>query len=78
MPRYEYRCPANGRVVEISHGMSEHVATWGQLCERAGIEPGATAPETPVEKVVSLAFTRSGATRDGAGPCGPACGCHPH
>ena len=29
MPRYDYRCDANGRTLELSHGMNERVLTWG-------------------------------------------------
>ena len=72
MPRYDYRCPANGRVVEVSHAMSETVSTWGRVCELAGIDPGPTPAGAAVEKVVSLAFTRSGAQGEPGGPCGPA------
>lgn len=50
MPVYEYHCPANGRTLEVLHPMTETVTTWGRLCELAGIEPGQTAPDTPVEK----------------------------
>lgn len=27
MPTYEYRCPANGRLVEMRHGMAERLAS---------------------------------------------------
>ena len=37
MPTYDYLCPANGRVIEVSHKMAESIATWGDLCRRAGI-----------------------------------------
>lgn len=79
MPRYDYRCETNGKTVEVSHGMDETVRTWGDLCRRAGVEPGATPADTPVEKVVGLAFTRTGGRSDPGppGPCGSACGCHP-
>jgi hypothetical protein len=50
VPVYEYLCPANGKVLEVLHPMAETVATWGRLCELAGIEPGDTPPEAPVEK----------------------------
>jgi len=29
MPTYEYQCEANGRVVEVSHKMTEKVKTLG-------------------------------------------------
>jgi hypothetical protein len=28
MPYYEYRCPANGRIVEVRHGMEERLGSW--------------------------------------------------
>jgi hypothetical protein len=55
MPKYDYLCAANGRTVEVQHRMSEEVATWGDLCRRAGIEPGDTPADAPVEKT----FTRA-------------------
>ncbi len=82
MPTYEYRCPANGKTVEVSHAMSEQVRTWGELCARAEIDPGKTPADAPVEKAVTLGFARSGKTSGpsggGGGACGPSCGCHPH
>ncbi|RMH13558.1 MAG: zinc ribbon domain-containing protein [Planctomycetota bacterium] len=56
MPRYEYRCAENDRVVEVEHGMSEELKTWGQVCERAGIDPGGTPRSAGVEKIISLSF----------------------
>jgi len=53
MPSYDYLCPANARVVEVRHGMSESISTWGQLCARAGIDPGDTPLDTPVERLIS-------------------------
>ncbi|MGH8290817.1 MAG: hypothetical protein ACREV7_17690 [Steroidobacteraceae bacterium] len=40
MPTYEYRCEANGRVLEVRHNMAERLSSWGELCERAGVAPG--------------------------------------
>lgn len=79
MPRYEYRCEANSRTVEVEHAMSERLETWGQVCERAGIDPGATPAGEAVEKLISLPAI-GGASKPGSapGPCGPSCGCHPH
>jgi predicted nucleic acid-binding Zn ribbon protein len=37
MPTYDYHCPANGRVIEVSHKISDQVASWGELCRRAGL-----------------------------------------
>ena len=38
MPTYDYRCEANGRVVEVRHRMSERLTTWGELCKLAGLD----------------------------------------
>ncbi|GAB4522559.1 MAG: hypothetical protein Tsb0013_25140 [Phycisphaerales bacterium] len=85
MPWYEYRCEANGRTVEAMHTMDRTLATWGELCEVAGEDPGDTDPTSPVEKAFNahLAIAKGSPTgpdpaRGGAGPCGPSCGCHPH
>ena len=64
MPRYDYRCPATGRVVEVRHGMNEKLETWGELCALAGLDPGGVSPEAPVERVIhapALAFPRGDA-----------------
>ncbi len=77
MPIYEYHCPANGRLVEVQHKMAEKLMTWGELCERAGISAGRTAPEAPVEKLMSAGFIAGGRTEPAceAGSCGsPVCG----
>lgn len=81
MPRYEYRCEANGRTLEVEHRMDERLATWRELCQAAGIDPGDTPGDASVDKLVSL--TRVGTKEagwtppPGPGPCGPSCGCHP-
>jgi hypothetical protein len=53
MPTYDYRCDANGRVLEVSHRMSESLSTWGELCERLGIEPADTPVESPVHRLAT-------------------------
>jgi predicted nucleic acid-binding Zn ribbon protein len=68
VPTYEYRCEANGRLIEVRHNMAERLSTWGELCERAGISTGRTDPASPVEKLISAGFINSG-----AGPNAPAC-----
>jgi predicted nucleic acid-binding Zn ribbon protein len=35
VPTYEYRCDANGRLVEVRHNMAERLATWGEQRARA-------------------------------------------
>ena len=52
MPTYEYYCPENGRTVEAMHGMTTTLETWGEVCERAEVEPGPTPADTPVEKLL--------------------------
>jgi len=64
MPRYDYLCPANGRIVEVRHGIDERLSSWGELCARAGVEPGATPAEASVERVIhapALSFPRGNA-----------------
>lgn len=53
MPTYDYRCDANGRTIEVHHRMSESLATWGELCERLGIETGDTPAESPVHRLAT-------------------------
>ena len=50
MPTYEYHCPSNGQTLEVRHGMSEKLLTWGELCERAGIQLDGTPAETPIKR----------------------------
>ena len=76
MPIYEYRCAANGRLVEVQHKMAEKLQTWGELCARAGVSPGTTNPKAPVEKLLSAGFLPSSAAQPacesptcGMGPC---------
>jgi hypothetical protein len=53
MPTYDYRCEANGQVVEVNHRISDLLNTWGELCEQAGIERGDTPAEAPVRKLAT-------------------------
>lgn len=76
MPIYEYRCAANGRLIEVQHKMAEKLKTWGELCKRAGVAPGKTDPRAPVEKLLSAGFIASSAAAPacdapgcGMGPC---------
>ena len=62
MPRYDYLCETNGRVVEVRHGMKERLATWGEVCERADIPLGDTPAGAPVERVIhapALSFPKT-------------------
>ncbi|MGH8200133.1 MAG: zinc ribbon domain-containing protein [Steroidobacteraceae bacterium] len=74
MPTYEYRCEANGRLVEVRHKMAEKLATWGELCERAGISPGKTPAAAPVEKLISAGFIKAGASASEPECAAPGCG----
>lgn len=74
MPTYEYRCAANGRLVEVRHNMAERLATWGELCDRAGIPPDQTDPAAPVEKLISAGFINAGAGAGEPSCAAPACG----
>jgi hypothetical protein len=78
MPTYDYFCEANERTVEVQHGISERISTWGELCARAGVPPGRTAPGTPVQKLATGGtFIRSASLGSGTAPAdcdaGPAC-----
>jgi predicted nucleic acid-binding Zn ribbon protein len=74
VPTYEYRCAANGAVVEVQHKMADHLGTWGELCERAGIARGRTAPSAPVEKLMSAGYVRTGSASSAAACEAPECG----
>ncbi|MCB1830722.1 MAG: zinc ribbon domain-containing protein [Chromatiaceae bacterium] len=80
MPTYDYFCEANGRKVEVSHKMSERIATWGELCDRSAAEPGDTPAETPVRRLITggavISSTGSGSEPPCAsGACCPSGGC---
>ena len=77
MPSYDYRCEANGRVVEVRHSMSEKLSTWGEVCEKADIPLDDTATDAPVVRLItggnvvsSAALSNPEAPACGAGGCG--------
>ena len=74
MPTYEYRCAANDRTVEVRHNMAERLATWSELCERAGIAPGKTDPAAPVEKLISAGYINAGKSAPEPACAAPGCG----
>ncbi|MGD2044762.1 MAG: zinc ribbon domain-containing protein [Gemmatimonadota bacterium] len=80
MPYYEYRCGANGRTLEVRHGMAERLETWGDLAARAGVDSGDTPPDTPVERLLSAPVPLTSSSSD-SGPdfpgCGAGCACVP-
>ncbi|MCW8963462.1 MAG: zinc ribbon domain-containing protein [Gammaproteobacteria bacterium] len=53
MPTYDYHCDANGKTMEVIHRMSDQVNTWGELCEKAGIDPGETSLDSPVHRLAT-------------------------
>jgi len=70
MPTYDYSCATNGRVVEVSHRMSEEVKNWGELCAKAGIAPGDTPADSPVKRLATGGNIVSGKlTSEPASPC---------
>ncbi len=70
MPTYDYLCEQNGQTVEVQHRMSEIINTWGELCERAGIEMGDTAADAVVKKLANGGqVVRSSSLGDSAPPC---------
>jgi hypothetical protein len=74
MPTYDYRCEANGRIVEVSHRMSEKMENWGQLCEKAGIDTGDTPDETPVTRMATGGNIIGASSGGGDLPPMPSCG----
>lgn len=78
MPYYEYHCGANGRTVEVRHGMQERLETWGQLVERAGLAADDTPEEAPVARLLSVPvpLTADGGDQGFQG-CGSGCACVP-
>lgn len=82
MPRYEYRCEANDRTIEVAHAMSTAISSWGELCEVAEIDAGGTPTDAPVEKLISMPITHGSDKPSGPaippGGCGAGCGCVGH
>jgi hypothetical protein len=55
MPVYEYRCDANGLIVEAVHDSGVAPRNWGELCFVTGTDPGGTDPAAPVTRVMTRA-----------------------
>ena len=53
MPRYDYHCDANGETVEVIHSINDRLLTWGEVCERSGIEPGQTPADAAVRRIIT-------------------------
>lgn len=76
MPYYEYQCASNGRTIEVRHGMSERIASWGELARRSGADPGDTPPDAPVARLMSAPVPLTGSSADpGFSGCGSGCAC---
>lgn len=78
MPYYEYHCETNGQTVEVRHGMNEHVDTWGQAAEMAGVELGDTPATAPVARLMSVTAPTPNGTPGGFQGCGTGCACAPN
>jgi len=83
MPTYDYFCETNGRVIEVSHRISEELATWGELCARAGVGIDGTDRSAPVKRLItsgnvvrseSLGSGKAPPCESGAPCCGGVCG----
>ena len=72
MPSYDYRCAANDQVVEVRHSMNEKLTTGGEVCTKAGIEPGNTPAESPVVRLISGGVIVSSSALSNPEP--PSCG----
>lgn len=72
MPSYDYRCAANDRVVEVRHRVTEKLMTWGEVCTKAGIEPGETPTDAPVDRLITGGSIVSSGTLSNPEP--PSCG----
>lgn len=73
MPTYDYRCDTNGRILEVRHRMSENLATWGELCDRAGIDLGDTPAEAPVHRLATGGNIISSTSRGSGLAPAPSC-----
>lgn len=77
MPTYDYRCDANGQVIEVQHSMKIKLATWGELAAMANVEVGSTPADTPVERLINGGSVVSAkALKNSVPPCqvGEGCG----
>lgn len=74
MPTYDYHCEQNSQTVTVQHSMKEKIQTWGELCQRAGVEPGKTPANTAVERVISGGIALPIATQAPALPMAGCCG----
>ena len=68
MPTYEYFCPDNGQSLEVLHGMTTTLKTWGEVCDKIDQDPGDTPSDTPVEKLLGSGMVLSNSRADLATP----------
>lgn len=52
MPFYDYFCKANGQTVEVYHSISQRLKNWGEVCQRAQIDPGKTLQTASVVRLI--------------------------
>jgi len=52
--KYDYICEANGQTLEVNHGISTKIKTWGELCSVLSISPGDTPEDAPVRRLLGL------------------------
>lgn len=83
MPTYDYHCEQNSRTISVQHSMKDKIQSWGELCERAGVEPGKTPADATVERIISggiaLPIASPAASLPMAGGCcGKPAGCGHH
>ncbi len=74
MPTYDYHCEQNARTVTVQHGMKDAIQTWGELCQRAGLDPNHTPATAPVERIISGGIALPIASASPALPMAGCCG----
>ena len=69
MPSYDYLCEENGQTIEVKHSMNDKLMTWGEVCEKAGMDTGDTPAETPVKRLITGGnFVHSSALKNPEAP----------
>ena len=76
MPTYDYRCEANGKILEVKHSINQELHTWDELCALAGIDAGDTPLNSPVKRLPTGGNIVKKSSLGSAPPCssGPCCG----
>lgn len=52
MPSYDYLCKSNGKVIEATHSINDHISNWGELCFATQHPLGETDLLSPVRKLI--------------------------